>query len=392
MGQKATNACQRDYFRARPTPGTEGGCEARRCLFSGIFASRDFGRGAARPMTGLSELRVPAIVTAGDTRAAKAVYGESKVFLPVAGQPIVARLVMTLQDVPEVSEVWVVGDRARLEDVFSDEAIRGALRKPLRLVAQGRNLLANAWETYRRVISQDPTQGRDPSPDEADLQVLYISGDLPFATAQEISAFVRSGLELPDCDYAFGYVHEEALEGFLPVASGGTGIEVAYFNLRDGRVRQNNLHFARPGRIANRERINDMYEHRHQRQFWHMGALAWKVFFSRAGGPLIVFLYMLMHLAGLADRWKWRALADRLRGWVTLQRNEQVISRLLDARFRFLATEAGGCAIDVDTEQEYDAVRENFEAWSRAQAERAEALYGPIAQAPLAAAGVTPEK
>ncbi|MDE0887693.1 MAG: NTP transferase domain-containing protein [Myxococcota bacterium] len=342
--------------------------------------------GASPRIPVASATGVPAVVTAGDTRAAKAVYGESKVFLPVAGQPIVARLVATLQKVPEVSEVWVVGNLERLEDVFSDEVFRRGLRKPLHLVAQGRNLLENAWETYRRVISRDPAKGRDPGPSELDQQVLYVSGDLPFATAQEISAFVRSGLERPDCDYAFGYVHERALEGFLPSASGGTGIEVAYFNLRDGRVRQNNLHFARPGRIANRERINDMYEHRHQRQFWHMGALAWKVFFSRAGGPLIVSLYVAMHLAGLADRWKFRALADRLRDWVTLQRNEEVISRLLDARFRFLATEAGGCAIDVDTEQEYDAVQLNFEAWSQAQGERAEALYGPIAPADTAPA------
>ena len=349
-----------------------------------VFAAAETRMTAARPDQG-----IPAIVTAGDTRAAKAVYGESKVFLPVADRAIVAHVVLALQDVPEISEVWVVGDRERLGEVFSAADLRQAIRKPLYLVPQGRNLLENAWETYRCVISRDPERGRDPRPDEMDLQVLYISGDLPFATALEISAFVQAGLAHEDCDYAFGYVREEALEGFLPSSPGESGIEVAYFNLRDGRVRQNNLHFARPARIANRERINDMYEHRHQRQFWHMGALAWKVFFSRGGGPIIVFLYMCMHLAGLADRWKLRGLADRLRGWVTLRRNEEVIGRLLAARFCFLATEAGGCAIDVDTEQEYDAVKLHFEDWTRAQRARAQALYAPQSQAgrPSAAGG-----
>ncbi len=329
-----------------------------------------------------SSAQIPAIVTAGDSRAAKAVYGENKVFLPVAGRPIVASLVQVLQRVPEVSEVWVVGRRERLEAIFADPDLRGAIHKPLFFVEQGRSLLENAWESFRCVVARDPKQGRDPQGEERNLQVLYLSGDLPFATPQEISSFIQQCLALPDCDYAFGFVREEALVDFLPEGPDESGIEVAYFNLRDGRVRQNNLHFARPARIGHRDRVNDMYEHRHQRQFWHMGALAWKVFFSQGGGPIIVFLYAMMHLAGLADRWRLRALADRLRTWVTLRRNEEVIGRLLDARFYFVATEAGGCAIDVDTEQEYDAVSLHFEKWHAAQDARAIALYGPLPEKP----------
>ncbi len=333
---------------------------------------------------------LPAIVTAGDSRAAKAVYGENKVFLPVAGLPLVAHVVLTLQRVPEVSEVWVVGNRERLEEVFARPDLRGAVEKPLHFVAQGRSLLENAWETYRCVLAQDPAAGRDPRPGELDTPVLYLSGDLPLATPQEISAFIRDCLALPRCDYAFGYAPEESLQDFLATEGEEGGIHIAYFNLRDGRVRQNNLHFARPARIGNRDRINDMYEHRHQRQFWHMGALAWKVFFSRGGGPVIVLLYGMMHLAGLADRWKMRALADRLRGWVTLRRNEEVISRLLDAHFCFVASQVGGCAIDVDTEQEYDAVRAHFGRWRQAQAERALALHGPLPAEPGSAASSRP--
>jgi hypothetical protein len=329
---------------------------------------------------------VPAIVTAGDGRAAKAVYGESKVFLEVAGRPMVAQIVATLQAVPEVSEVWVVGNRARLEAVFADERLRAEIVKPLRIVEQRRNLLENCWETYRCILSGDPDRGRDPVGDEVDRFVLYLSGDLPFATAQEISAFVRQGLALPDCDYALGLVPEESLRSFLPVP-GKPGIEVAYFNLREGRLRQSNLHLARPARLGNRHRIDEMYEHRHQKEFWNMAVLAWKLFFSRAAGPWIVLLYLVMHLAGLADRWGLRVLADRMRGFVTIERNEAVVSRVLDTRFRFVITQAGGCAIDVDTDEEYDIVRARYDEWMRDQQRRAESLYGEIAlPAGLAAA------
>jgi CTP:molybdopterin cytidylyltransferase MocA len=331
-----------------------------------------------------SRVSIPAIVTAGDGRAAKAVYGENKVFLPVAGRPIVAHLVVTLQSVPEVSEVWVVGNRRRLEALFDAATLRAEIVKPLFIVQQGRNLLENSWETYRRVIARNVDQGRDPVGDELDRHVLYLSGDLPFATSQEISAFVRQSLALPDCDYALGLVTEASLEAFRPSAPGEPGIDVAFFNLREGRLRQSNLHLARPARLGNRFRIEDMYEHRHQKEFWHMIVLAGKLFFSRAGGPWIVLLYMVMHFAGMVDRIGLRRLADRLRQFVTIERNEEVVSRVLDTRFRFVITEAGGTAIDVDTEQEYDAVRLRFDEWTRLQRERARSLYGPPALAAVA--------
>ena len=63
-------------------------------------------------------MKIPAIVTAGDRRAARAVYGESKVYLEVDGLPLVARVVAVLQRVPEISEVWVVGNAERLAEVL----------------------------------------------------------------------------------------------------------------------------------------------------------------------------------------------------------------------------------------------------------------------------------
>ena len=106
---------------------------------------------------------IPAIVTAGDRKASRAIYGESKAYLVVAGRPLVAHVVATLQAVPEVSEVWVVGNAARLEPVLGDPALRSALRKPLHLVGQFRSLYENGWETYRRALPGAPPDG--PRPD-----------------------------------------------------------------------------------------------------------------------------------------------------------------------------------------------------------------------------------
>jgi hypothetical protein len=319
---------------------------------------------------------ISAIVTAGDGKASKFVYGDNKVYLELGGRALVARVVAVLQRVPEVSDVWVVGNAERLQQLFSREDLRAEIHKPLHIVPQLRNLYENAWQTFRRLLPGAGADGRDPEGDEIDRPVLYISGDLPFATSQEISAFIRSGTAL-DCDYAVGLVSAESIADFHPTAPGEPRIRVAYFNVREGRFRQSNLHLAKPARIGNRQYIEDMYEHRYQKEFVHIARLAWTILTSEQGGWRILFLYFLIHLAGVANRHGFQRISDAFRRFVSLEAVERAISSLLRTDYRFAITEAGGCAIDIDKECEYDAAEQRFDEWSAAQIEKAERLYGP---------------
>lgn len=321
---------------------------------------------------------VPAVVTAGDSRAAKAVYGKSKVYLEVDGLALVAHVVLRLQDCPEVDSVWVVGDTAKLEAALGVPRVQDALRKPLHVVPQQRDLISNAWETYRRILSGDVREGRDPRPDERDREVFYLSGDIPLATPQEFSSFIRGARAL-GVDYALGLCPADAFEPFRPAKPGETGIEVAYFNTRDGRFRQNNLHYARPARIGRLDRIEEMYEMRHQRRFANMLWLALKLLASRIGGLRIAFLFGMMHLAGLADRSGRPRLARLLARPVTVELNRATIARILDTRFAFVISESGGCGLDIDTEAEYDAVQARWDEWLEMQRQRSLALHGPLA-------------
>jgi hypothetical protein len=326
---------------------------------------------------------IPAIVAAGDRGAAKAVYGESKVYLDVSGRPLVAHVVRELQDVPEVSEVYVIGDPERLEKVLGDPALRAALRKPLHVVPQLRNLYENAWQGYRRALPGAGPEGRDPASEtDLDVAVLYLSGDLPFATAAEISDFVRKSFAT-GVDYALGLVTEESMQSFAPAAPGEPGIYMACFNLREGRFRQSNLHLAKPARLRNRHYIEEMYAHRYQRELWPIVALAWRLLWNEQGGASVVFHYVLMHLAGLADRWGLRGLADWIRRAIPIARVERAVGAILGTRFRFVVTEIGGCAVDIDNEADLDAARACYERWRTEQKARAAALLG-------AAAGTAP--
>ena len=321
---------------------------------------------------------IPAIVTAGDSRAAKAVYGKSKVYLEVDGLALVAHVVRTLQDCPEVDAVWVVGDTTKLEEALGCDRITSSLQKPLHIVPQQRDLISNAWETYRRVLSGDVTEGRDPGPDELDTEVFLLSGDIPLATAQEFSSFIKAS-QASDADYALGLCPADSLEVFRPQATGEAGITVAYFNVRDGRYRQNNLHYARPARIGRLDRIEEMYELRHQRRFWNMFTLALRILAARVGGLKIAALFSMMHFAGIADRNGRSRLARFLAKAVSLEVNRATISKILDTRFVFVVTESGGCGLDIDTEQEYDVIHDRFEEWSKEQRDRSIRLHGPLA-------------
>ena len=318
---------------------------------------------------------VSAIVAAGDRRAAKAVRGESKPYLLLGGRPLVAHVVSTLQRVPEVDEVWVVGNAERLEAVLGAPDLRAELAKPLHVVPQFRNLYENGWETYRRLLPGAGPDGRDPGPQDADRPVLFLSADLPFATPEEVSAFVRQSLEL-GCDYALGLSTEEAMRDFYPAAPGEPGIRMAYFNLREGRFRQTNLHLVKPARILNRHYVEDMYEHRYQKQIGEMVKLGWTLLRAEGGGLAVIYYYALMHFAGVADRHGWRWLADFLRRRIPMPRIERGCSALLRGEFRFVVTEGGGCAVDIDNESDYDAATQLYERWRARQAARVEARYG----------------
>jgi hypothetical protein len=281
-----------------------------------------------------------------------------------------------LQRVPDVSEVWVVGNAGRLAKALDRDSLRRELAKPLWIVPQYRNLYENAWLTYRRLLPGAGAEGRDPTPEEEDQPILYLSCDLPFATPQELSSFVRKGLAL-DLDYALGLTTEQALAPFYP-RDGQPGIRMAYFNLREGRFRQSNLHLVKPARLGKRQYIEDMYEHRYQRQLGQVLGLAWRIFMDQGGGARVLFYYGLMHLAGVLDRGGLRRLADLVRRSISLERVERACGALLRASFGFVVTDVGGCALDVDNEHDLDVARLRFADWERELLRIAEGLHGPL--------------
>ena len=66
---------------------------------------------------------IQAILLAGDRAHSKSVRGRSKGFLELDGRPMVVHVLEALLHVPEVSEVYVVGDTVRLEKAIAEHGL-----------------------------------------------------------------------------------------------------------------------------------------------------------------------------------------------------------------------------------------------------------------------------
>ena len=312
-------------------------------------------------------MSVQAILVAGDRGASRAIRGRSKAFVEVAGKPMVVHVLESLLHTPEVSEIYVVGNPLRLERVIAEYgclALAAARGCPVHVVPQRETLYANVWHTFLRTLR--PGAQRDDA-----HAVLVVPADIPVVIPEELSLFVRRA-QACGGDYVVGLSPESALAPFAP-SDGSPGVEMAYFNLREGRFRQNNLHYVRALRMGNRHYVEDMYENRYQKEIASQIALAWRVLRKEWRNLWVLGCYFLIHVAGVLHRRGHLRASDLVRSWVPLAMIDRAASALLRTRFTTVTTELGGAAIDVDNEADLEVVEKMLERWKAMQARYARA-------------------
>ena len=311
-------------------------------------------------------MAIQAILVAGDRSASRTVRGTSKAFVEVAGKPMFVHVLEALLHTPEVSEVYLVGNPARLAAAVAEYgcvSLSAARGRPIHIVPQRDSLYANVWYTFLRTLAPGRT--------DANHAVLVVPADIPLVIPEEISEFVARA-EASGGDYVVGLSPESALARFAP-RDGAPGVEMAYFNLREGRLRQNNLHWVRPLKMGNRHYVDEMYENRYQKELWSQLRLAWRVIRREWRNLWVLGCYFMIHVAGLLHRSGRIEAADRVRRFVPLSAIERASSALLRTRFRTVTTELGGAAVDVDNEADLEVVEKMLERWKALQVRLARA-------------------
>jgi len=303
-------------------------------------------------------MKIDAVITAGDGKAARRLFKKNKALLDVAGKPIIRHIAEAVLGCDDIDRIVVVGPREEFQEVIGDLDVD--------IVQQKRSLAENGWEGFIRTIPECRQEGfcsEETIQKYRDKYVLFLSGDIPLISVREIRQFL-SQCDMERYDYVAGATPEEVLRLFGP-RKGRPGIKMATFHMKGGNLRQNNLHMARPFALMESiDLVLNAYEYRYQKEFVNIVKAIFAIAkFGRKNLAQALLIYLLLQLStGLSSLGMERAA--RLASFpVTKERVERLVSSLLNARFKIAETTVGGAALDVDNEKDYMTLSVMYKDW-----------------------------
>lgn len=305
-------------------------------------------------------MRVDCVITAGEGRAAKKVFGRNKTLLEVDGKPILRHIVEVLRACEAIGEIVVVGSTADFTPVIGD--------LPVKIVEQKRNLMENGWEGFLQTIPEYRRTGVLTEAivrDYRDKPILGVPGDVPLITVAEVSEFIGR-CDMERFDYCAGITAEEILNAFGP-RKGMPGIKMATFHVRDGNFRQNNLHMVKPFRLQDGiELALKVYEYRYQKELINiLKAIGTIIRLGPGHIGRTLWLYLLLQISTGLSSLGLGSLARLASYPVTRAELERLMSSLLRARVKIVETTIGGAALDVDNEQDFLILSLRYKDWMR---------------------------
>ena len=349
--------------------------------------------------------KVNAILLAGDRRASIKVRDDNKAFLPLKGEPLLVHILRALQQSRHVQDIIVIGPSDRLSEMLQTYADRLAGDGEIRVIEQRENMIENfkigyvaalglpettaftdLRETKHKKASAGSPRSRisatesgslhcragaetPPSKEQrttwANTPALVVPCDIPLLTPWEVDEFITQS-NMHDYDYSIGITSEKVLSYYHPTEE-KPGIQMIYFHLREDLWRQNNLHLAKPLKFAHLETIEKMYEWRYQTHL--LNVLRMMFALLRVSGRFITALriFILLQLSLYYDRHGHPNLSDRIRTYAPLETFQRGISNILGARTQLTYTHLGGAALDVDHDENLDAMKIRYDDWMEHQ-------------------------
>jgi len=310
-----------------------------------------------------------ALILAGDRKGSRKVRDENKALLTIKGRPAIGYIIDALNESRHIRDIYIVGPRRRLEDALAaDPSMTGGGK--VVVLEQWNNLIENALNGYLFTI---PGHTADTDPDDyldtpyVDKKVLALSTDMPLLTSFEIDEFLEN-VEPDLYDYQAGITSDETLHYYYPDRrKKRKGIRHAYFHFREGNYRQNNMHFGALLRLRNKIYIEKMYEYRHQREWKDIIKLVVEILRTEKGSYKALYYFMLFQVCMFFTSKGLFFLTNLVRRLIRLSDIERLIGVILGTRFKAVETRYGGGALDIDSEVELEAIKENFDDWAAYQ-------------------------
>jgi GTP:adenosylcobinamide-phosphate guanylyltransferase len=304
-----------------------------------------------------------AILLAGERRASIQVKNDNKAFLLLRGIPLFVHVLRALKQSRFVQDIAVVGPSDRISDVLGQYADQLDGDGTIRVVEQKENMIENFKAGFTSLLDLPEETSFEELRDSeyANTPVLVLPCDIPLLVPWEVDEFIMHS-NMHDHDYSTGITSEKVLSYYHPTTS-KLGIQMIYFHVREDLMRHNNLHLARPLKIQHLDHIERMYEWRYQthllnvlRMMFGLLLVSWKML-----AALKVFIFLQLSL--YYDRHGHPHLADRMRMHAPLGALPQGIGRIIGARTQVVYTHLGGAALDVDHDENLDAMEVMYDDW-----------------------------
>lgn len=306
--------------------------------------------------------KIDAVVLAGNKDASRNFAKRNKNFLKVGGQPILAHVLNALDKVARVRRIFVVGPEAEIADLLASR--KAGWQTKVCVMEQKETLLDNAWGAFIESLGEGYREGdEDKSPALQDHAALFLGGDLPLVSSEEINEFL-DGCFSKDLDYGAGMTEEAHLNRFYP-KDGKPGIEMSYLHLANGSFRLNNLHFVRPFRIGNRTYMQRAYRARYQKQVFNIIRIMKDIFTTPGLGLKPVMIYLMLQCCTLCQALRLRWLLRFIRRHITEEQVTNVANKMLDAHTAVIPTTVGGAAIDVDNEKDLKTINTRYDEFAK---------------------------
>ncbi|MCH8313289.1 MAG: nucleotidyltransferase family protein [Nitrospinae bacterium] len=306
-----------------------------------------------------TDKKFDAVLVAGEGESSYKVYHQHKAFLKINNKCIINYVVDALQKVNSIRDIYIVGLRDKLNEIFKSSEADFEYSKPIHIIPQKNNLYENIWHTFLQTIPDGENMQDLENSAYADKAVLIVPCDSPLLTPHEVEHFI-SHSQIENHDHVLGLTSKQNLEFFYP-RDGKPGIKMAYLHLKENSYRINNLHLVKPIRIENREYIQKMYQYRHQRNFKNMVLFGLSLLGKDKAKHYQYYFGVQMGL--LFASLGLESMVRVFRSLTPKKALEKSISNILKARFMGLEVPYAGAALDIDNDRDYEAIKIRFNEW-----------------------------
>lgn len=310
-----------------------------------------------------------AVILAGDRKASRNIKGENKTLLTINGRPVLSYVLSAVLDSKYIRNILIVGPKKRIESALKSDLAKIKGRN-VTVLEQWENLIENTWHGFLHTID-GYKEGTDPdiylNTPVQEITALALSGDMPLLTSYEIDEFIENA-EPDKFDYIAGITPDYSLIPYYPKEN-KPGIKHAYFHAKDLKWRQNNLHLGKMFKIRNKVYIQKMYEYRHQKEWKDIIKLVITVLRAEKGIYKAIYQFAILQSCMFLSNRGLGWFSDKLRKFVTLSSIEKTVGLILGTTAKTSATHYGGAALDIDSDEEFEAIKSNFDEWAAYQRE-----------------------